>query len=75
MDRASLRGLPSTLAAAWRSVLATAWAASRTAAPDEAAVQEPPSTGAVVRSLSPTLAVTCSGATVGVSAATSVSAA
>ena len=65
-------GLPLTLAAAFSNCLATAWQASCTAAPVDAAAHEPPSTGAVGRSLSPSVAVIRSGAMPSVSAATSV---
>ena len=57
---------------AFSSVFAIAWQASCTAAPVDAAPHEPPSTGAVGRSLSPSLAVMLSGGRPSVSAATYV---
>ena len=69
---ASPSGSPAILPAALTSLLATAWQASCTAAPADAAAHDPPSTGDAGRSESPSRAVICSGGRPSVSAATSV---
>ena len=56
--------------AALSSFFAMAWQASWTAAPVDAAPHDPPSTGAIGRSLSPSLAVMLSTGSPSVSAAT-----